>query len=147
MLKNTKCNIDCNENLKNFISTPSGRPRVWPIYNRENICESAYDEFVVVCKTEKDCENFDSKGLLATSSGGPAELTDWRSLAAREVIICVSNESADEKFAQSVRRILRQLKPPANVRMMLYSVDALGSKATAADWLIVQLGNKGVYHV
>lgn len=113
-----------------------------PIYNLPYIRESGYDEPVIVCEGEKDCETFDARGLLATTSAGgagAAKHTDWTPLAGRVVIISSDNDLSGEKYAQAVRRILQRLEPPARVR--IFSKPELGPKESIADWLVAQLAN------
>ncbi len=115
-----------------------------PLYNLPYIRDSGYDEPVIICEGEKDCVAMDSHGLLATTSSGgagAANHTDWTPLAGREVIICPDNDSAGERYAEVVTEILQQLNPPAKVRVMPFPAEEIGSKCSAADWLIVQLAD------
>jgi hypothetical protein len=115
-----------------------------PIYNLPYIRESGFNEPVIICEGEKDCDTFDSCGLIATTSSGgsqAAKLTDWSPLAGRDVIICPDNDSAGKKYAQTVCMILQRLKPPAKMR--IFSKPELAPKDSIADWLVAKLANGG----
>jgi len=118
-------------------------PKPRPIYNLPYIRESGFDEPVIVCEGEKDCDVFGSHGLIATTSAGganAANLTDWSPLAGRNAILTPDNDSGGEKYVQVVCRILHSLKPPAKVRIL--SKPELAPKESIADWVVAQVANR-----
>src|SRR5262245_51677137 len=83
--------------------------------------ELATAERVVVTEGEKAADAARSLGFTATTSAGGSQAaakTDWRPLAAKEVLILPDNDPAGRKYAEVVADILSKLTPPPVVRVV-----------------------------
>lgn len=91
---------------------------------------------VWIVEGEKCQEAAASIDLCAvTSAGGSkgAAKTDWKPLAGREVVILPDNDGDGEGYAADVAKILRELDPPARVRIV--KLPGLPPKGDVADWI------------
>lgn len=91
---------------------------LWPLF-RES--ELPADGKIYVVEGEKAALSAVSIGLPATTSAGgskAAAKTDWTPLAGRDVVISPDNDETGEAYTADVSEILRQVTPPASVKIV-----------------------------
>ncbi len=107
-------------------------PEPRPLLDRRRIVETAGTVYVV--EGEKCFDAGSGLGLVATTSAGgsnAAGKSDWSPLAGRDVVILPDNDDAGRKYADDVAAVLRELDPPATVRVVEF--DGLDRGGDVAD--------------
>ena len=95
-----------------------GMPEPRPLFRLPELAEASV---VYVVEGEKAAGAACFIGLTATTSAhgsNGAEQTDWTPLAGKSVVILPDNDPSGQKYAQTVGAILRNLSPPAEVRII-----------------------------
>jgi len=114
---------DGNKEFRQATATPEGGwittagKALWPLFNLHAIPATG---IVTIHEGEKAALAAEAIGQIATTSHGgaaAASKTDWSPLAGREVAIFPDNDTAGERYAADVAGILKQLVPPAAVRI------------------------------
>jgi hypothetical protein len=89
-----------------------------PLYRLPNLANAPQ---VFVCEGEKAADAARSIGLVSTTSphgANSAAKADWRPLAGKEVVIVPDNDDAGRKYANDVARILVELDPAAQIKVV-----------------------------
>ena len=71
-------------------------------------------------------------------------MTDWSTLAGRDVAIFPDNDADGRKYARTVAGILQALEPPARVRIV--ELPGLEAKGDIADFIEAHHAIKGQQH-
>ncbi len=96
-----------------------GPPGKRPLYKLADITLGTGTTYIV--EGEKCCDAAMGIGLNATTSAGGSKAagkTDWTPLAGRAVVIQPDNDNPGRKHTATVAGILRNLDPPATVRVV-----------------------------
>ena len=93
------------------LAEPKRPPEGKPLYALDRI--AAYPDAVVwIVEGEQKADALNTLGLIATTSGSStsANGTDWLPLKGRTCVIWPDNDTAGQKYADDVARILNELR-------------------------------------
>ena len=108
-------------------------PGKLPLYGLPELSKS---ETVIITEGEKCADLVRSMGLVATTSSHgalSAAKTDWRPLTGKSVVIVPDNDDEGEGYALSVAKLLVELKPTPNIRIL--RLPNLEKKGDIQQWM------------